>query len=205
MSLRTKILLVFAWFPLSVLSLVISIFLLHSYSKVKYGNKLLAMQARELLPKNGYQFYAALPQVLGSFSVAIAKEDARGEILRQFLDKHESPLEPYAQTIVEASDVYNVDFRLITAIGMCESNLGKKMPGGSYNAWGYAIYTGSDSGGEFQNWENAIKTMAQYLSTKFYDQGLTMPEEMGPIYAPPSVNTGNSWAKCVRSFMDELI
>ena len=157
------------------------------------------------MPKNGYQFYAALPQVLGSFSVAVAKEDARPEILRQFLAKHQSPLEAYADLIVTKSDEKQIDFRLITAIGMCESNLGKHMPDGSYNAFGYAIYTGQASGAEFKNWEHSIDTMASYLADKFYSQGLTTPEQIGPIYAPPSVDTGNSWAKCVRMFMNELL
>lgn len=162
------------------------------------------MQATSMLPRNGYQFYAALPQVLGSFSSAIAREDARTEILRQFLADHESPLEPYAEVLVASSEEKGIDFRLITAIGMCESNVGKKMPEGSHNAWGYAIYTGASSGAAFESWEHAIRTMADYLATKYYSRGLTTPEEIGPIYAPPSVETGNSWAKCVRTFMDEL-
>lgn len=205
MGIKAKLLLLIAWVPATIVSLILSITLLQGYSNTKDINTLMRLQASEMLPKNEFQFYAALPQVLGSFSSAVAKEDARPEILRQFLSEHNSPLEPYAHTIVDASDAHEVDFRLITAIGMCESNLGKKMPEGSYNAWGYAIYTGKDSGAEFANWDHAIKVMAQYLATKYYSKGLTTPEEIGPIYAPPSVNTGNSWAKCVRTFMDELI
>lgn len=162
------------------------------------------MQAREMLPRNTYMFYASLPQVLGSFTTVIASQDARPEILRQFLDKNESPMEPYADLIVKVSDQNEIDFRLITTIGMCESNLGKKMPEGSRNAWGYAVYTGASSGAVFESWEHGIETMAKYLSTKFYSQGLTTPEEIGPIYAPPSVGTGNSWSNCVNTFMNEL-
>lgn len=199
-----RLLLVAVWTPATVMGLLLSVLLLHSYSRTKQINQLLTLQARQMLPKNGYQFYAALPQVLGSFSQAIAKEDARSEILKQFLAAHESPLESYAATLVSASEEKGIDFRLITAIGMCESNVGKKMPVGSHNAWGYAIYTGEESGATFGNWEDAIRTMADYLAEKYYTQGLTTPEEIGPIYAPPSVETGNSWAKCVRTFMDEL-
>ena len=166
---------------------------------------LLTYQAKEMIPKNGYQFYAALPQVLGSFSVAVAKQDARSEIIRQFLAKHHSPLEPYAELIVSKADERNIDFRMVPAIGMCESNLGKRIPEGSYNAFGYGIYTGQKEGAIFDNWDHALSIMAKYLREKFYNKGLTTPEEIGPIYAPPSVETGNSWAKCVRSFMNELI
>ena len=194
-----------AWFPLSIASLVTSVYVLRMYGQVKEGQTLLAIQARKLLVKNGYQFYASLPQVLGTFNGAISADDARPEILREFLEAHDSPFADHAGTIVAASDARQIDYRLITAIAMCESNLGKKMPANSYNAWGYAIYTGESSGAEFANWDHGIEVMAEYLATRFYSQGLTTPEEIGPIYAPPSVYTGNSWAKCVRSFMDELI
>lgn len=200
-----KMLLVLAWLPLTSICLLINLVLLNSYSKVKNGSTFLAMQARDMFPKNSYQLYAALPEVLGTFTSAIAKQDARPVILSQFLKKHDSPMAPFAQSIVNASDTKQIDFRLITAIAMCESNLGKKMPEGSYNAFGFAIYTGQSSGTKFDDWEHAINTMASYLSDKYYAKGFTTPEEIGPIYAPPSVNTGNSWAKCVRSFMDELI
>lgn len=199
-----KLLLVIVWTPATVLSLFLSVLLLESYSKTKHINQLLNMQAKAMLPKNGYQFYAALPQVLGSISSSVSREDARAEILQQFLAKHHSPLEPYVDALVSASEEQGIDFRLITAIGMCESNLGKKMPQGSYNAWGYAIYTGESSGANFLDWEDAIRTMANYLAEKYYSRGLTTPEEMGPVYAPPSVETGNSWARCVRTFIDEL-
>lgn len=200
-----KFLLVAVWIPFTIVSLIFSLTLLHFYNEVNYGKVLLAQETKKMLPKNGYQFYASLPQVLGSFSTAISKDDARPEILRQFLQAHESPFEAYAGDIVVASDREKVDFRLITAIAMCESNLGKKMPAGSYNAWGYAIYTGQDSGATFANWKHAIDVMAEYLSQNYYQKGLMAPEDIGPIYAPPSVQTGNSWAKCVRNFMDELI
>ena len=205
MSLKLRLAILIAWFPLSIVSLVTSVYVLKMYARVKDGQTLLALQARQLLVKNGYQFYASLPQVLGTFNGAISAEDARPEILRQFLEAHDSPIAAYARTIVTASDARQIDYRLITAIAMCESNLGKKMPANSYNAWGYGVYTGESSGAEFANWEHGIEVMAEYLSTKFYSQGLTTPEAIGPIYAPPSVYTGNSWAKCVRSFMDELI
>lgn len=204
---RKKILLILASIPAMSVSLILSLVLYSSYSNVhnvREINKYLEVQAEDMLTKNGYQFYASLPQVLGSFSTVVARQDARPEILRQFLHEHNSPLADYALTIVDASDAYGVDFRLITAIGMCESNVGKHMPSGSYNAWGYAVYTGENNGAVFDDWEHGIRVMAEYLATKYYSQGLYTPEEIGPIYAPPSVQTGNSWAKCVRRFMDEL-
>ena len=185
-----KLLLVIVWLPLATTSLVVSLFLLHSYTEVREGTALLSMQARKMALYNGYQFYAALPQVLGSFSVALAKEDARGEMVRQFLHKYQSPLEEYADVMISEADKHAIDFRMIPAISGCESTFGRHMPAGSYNAFGYAIYTGQVSGAVFDNWEHA--------------KGLTTPHEIGPIYAPPSVATGDSWAICVSGFMDEM-
>lgn len=199
-----KVLLLLAWFPATSLCLLVSLYLLSAISTVKGGSSLVAYEAREMIPKNGYQFYASLPDVLGGFSSAVATGDARPELVRQFMVAHGSPMEPYAELMVAASDAQGIDFRLLPAIAMCESNLGKKMPEDSYNAWGYAIYTGQNSGAAFEGWKEAIDTMARYIYNKYYSRGLTTPEAMGPIYAPPSVNTDNSWAKCVRSFMDEL-
>lgn len=199
-----KALLVLAWLPATALSLMLSVKLLTGYRHTRDFQALLAQHIQTSLPKSGFQFYASLPEVLGSFSVSVSNGDARPEIIRQFLKVHESPLEPYADSIIARSDAYQIDFRLITAISMCESNLGKKMPTGSYNAWGYAIYTGEANGRIFTNWEEAIQVLAEYLATRFYAQGLTTPQQIGPIYAPPSVETDNSWAKCVQKFMDEL-
>ncbi len=200
-----KLALFLLWFPVVNVCLIFSLLFLKSYSQTKASNTLLKIKAQQMLVKNEYQFFAALPEVLGSFTSAIKVQDARPEILRNFLHQHQSPFENHFSTIISESDKYQIDFRLITAIGMCESNLGKKMPANSYNAWGYAIYTGEESGAKFANWEEAIKIMANYLSETYYIQGLTTPEEIGPIYAPPSIENGNSWAKCVRGFMDQLI
>ena len=58
----------------------------------------------------------------------ITQQDARVEIVRQFFERYKSPLEPHAQTVVETADAYGLDFRLIPAIAMQESNLCKKAP-----------------------------------------------------------------------------
>jgi hypothetical protein len=199
-----KLLLVFAWLPLAVAGLTTTLYVSYKYSKTKSMSQLVTREQKAIADKTPLQLYAAIPQVLGSFTTAVTRGDARPEILRQFLRDNDSSLELYTGTIVAASDENGVDYRLITAIGMCESNVGKHMPENSYNAWGYAVYTGQNSGAEFADWNHGIQVMAKYLKEKYISVGLTTPEEIGPIYAPPSVNTGNSWAKCVRKFMDEL-
>src|SRR5688572_4674582 len=73
--------------------------------------------------------------VLGVGTVA-ELEDARPHIVANFLERHGSPLKPYdhfGQYLVDIADKYELDFRLMPAIAMQESNLCKKIPEGSYN------------------------------------------------------------------------
>lgn len=195
-----KLLILFFWFPATVLTIFSSFLVLYLSQNIKAGNKFLQAQAAELVQQNQYQFSAALPQVLGSFSNVITTGDARPEILRQFLTKHESPLEPYANFIVEMSDSVGLDDpRLIVAIAMCESNVCKRIPEDSFNCWG--IQNGAT---KFPSMEWAITRVAQTLKNQYLDKGLKTPEEIMAKYAPPSVEKGGPWAKCVNQFLEEL-
>jgi len=147
----------------------------------------------------GTQLYAALPQnngqVLGEFSTA----DARPIIVEKYLQKHNSPLLPYSLDLLNAAEKYNVDYRLIVAIAQCESNLCKKSPPGSYNCWGF-----ENGDTHFLSWQQALNQVAKTLKEGYIDQGLTTPEEIMPKYAPPSVEKGGPWARCVSQFMNDL-
>jgi len=88
---------------------------------------------------------------------------------------------------------------------MCESNVGKRMPSSdSYNAWGISVETGELSGAKFPNWLYAIDWVSRYMKEKYYDRGISTLTDIGAIYAPPSVENGNSWASCVEHFMEEI-
>jgi len=149
--------------------------------------------------KPSTQLFAALPKedgdVLGVFSSA----DARPIIIKKYLEKHKSPLLEYSDELLASSEKYGVDYRLIVAIAQCESNLCKKSPPGSYNCWGF-----ENGDTKFLSWGQALDQVAKTLKEGYIDQGLTTPEEIMPKYAPPSVEKGGPWAKCVNQFMDEL-
>jgi len=141
-----------------------------------------------------------------TLSYSIDPADARIELVRQFMAKYqpESPLLPFAENIVTESDAHGIDYRLIPAIAMCESNLGVRIPSkDSYNAWGIAVYTGTQSGRKFSGWPDAIVWVAGYLQS-YAQKGLTKLTDIGAIWAPPSVNTGHSWAKCVSLYQDQI-
>jgi hypothetical protein len=136
----------------------------------------------------------------------IVSADARGLLLANFLNEHNSPMAPYADLIVAKADANNIDFRLIVSIAMCESNLGKRMPSrDSFNPFGIAVYTGQQNGKKFNDWEHAIGWISEYLRTRFYDRGISDLKEIGAIWAPPSVANGYSWTNCVGHFMNSIL
>jgi hypothetical protein len=131
--------------------------------------------------------------------------DARVLLLHQFMSKYQSPLTQYADVMVAEADRNGLDFRLVPAIAMCESNLGIRIPSrDSYNAWGLAVYTGQLSGKKFENWPAAIQWVSSYIKERYYDKGYKDLYAIGAIWAPPSVNNGYSWTNCVEGFMKSI-
>lgn len=156
--------------------------------------------------------YAAIPAPENKFITSIGTADARAEILRQYLAKHGSPLEPYADLIVRVSDENGFDFRWLVAIAQQESNLCKRIPDNSYNCWGWGIWClDYDSEANecremkitrFESYEQAIERIAPQFKEKFLSKGSrTEVEEVMGTYTPPS---DGSWAFGVSQFMSEL-
>lgn len=143
--------------------------------------------------------YAALPTNENSFSTSIEQADARVELIHQFLTRYQSPLIPYASSIVTTADKYGLDFRLVPAIAMQESNLCKKAPIDSNNCWGFGIYGGKIK--YFTTLEEGITTVTKALATKYREKGLTTPDEIMKMYTPSS---NGSWANGVNYFLEEI-
>lgn len=139
-------------------------------------------------------------QVLGT---QIVSEDGRIYLLERFMT--DTPLGPYAKLMVDLADEHGIDYRLLPAIAMCESNLGKRIPtSDSYNAWGIGVFTGQQEGTKFSNWKSAIEWVYAYVSDRYVSRNLTELIDIGGIWAPPSLEKGNSWANCVANFMSEI-
>lgn len=146
--------------------------------------------------------YPEQPQVLGEsdqFGEEV-KKDERVAILKAFMRKHDSPLYEHAEFIVETADKYEMDFRLIPAIGMQESGLCKHIPHGSHNCWGWGIY--GDTVTRFTSYPEAIDTVSRGLKRNYIDKGYVTPDEIMRKYNPGSPN--GSWAKGVNSFFGVL-
>lgn len=144
--------------------------------------------------------YAALPSTQNVLSTTITEQEGgNAENIRQFLAKYNSPLEPYAEDIVNAADEYGLDHRLIVAIAMQESGLCKVIPIDSYNCWGFGIYTGHVT--RFVDYKEGIYTVTKALATRYKDKGLVTPDQIMTMYTP---NSNGSWAKSVNHFMSQL-
>lgn len=192
-----KALMALLWFPVTVGLLAVNLILLNSLAqKANAVSNLGVARAPVAASTFGSE------QVLGA---SVEAGDARSLLLTQFLNENHSPLAPYANYILDRANAYKIDFRLVPAIAMCESNVGKHIPShDSYNAWGISVATGTTSGAKFPNWLYAIDWVSRYIKESYFNKGITSLTDIGAIWAPPSVAKGNSWANCVQYFMDQI-
>jgi len=194
-----KIFLTLIFVIFAPITLGLSLFCVWQLEGTEALPRLLSYEAEKVLgAQTPLELYAALPPAIGSVSQAIATGDARPILIEQYLEKYNSPLLPYSEFIFEMSEKYGLDYGLMVAIAMCESNVCKKIPEDSYNCWGF-----ENGATKFISWEQAIGQVAKTLKERYYDKGLVTPEEIMPKYAPPSVKNGGSWAKCVNQFLEE--
>lgn len=136
---------------------------------------------------------------LPSFSTNFTTADARPLIIKNYLARYKSPLTPYSQLIVDISDKYHLDYRILIAIAQQESNLCKRIPPNSYNCWGFGIY--GDKVIRFDNYLQGVEIVAKALKRDYIDKGLDTPEKIMAKYTPPSLG---SWAEGVNQFLIDL-
>lgn len=183
-----KLGLFFVWLLLTPIVLGSSAFLLLTNSaKI---NK--AISATRSIVAQGTQANLLNGQVLG-----IQVDDLRPLLISKTLQN--TTLEPYSDYMVETADKYGIDYRLIPSIAMKESGGGNKAPKNTFNAWGF-----ENGKTKFDSWENAIDVVGKTLKTRYIDKGLTTPQQIMPIYAPPAVEAGGGWAKDVSYFQDKI-
>ncbi len=179
------------WYGLVITTLVFTVFLLIYLST-----------ARIVQPvAHNFKLYSALPQTTISTMDSVDKGDGRAKIIENFFKDYKTVLAKYSDTFIRVADQYGLDYRLMPAIAMQESNGGKKVIANSFNPFGYGIYGNKVI--RFGSWEEAIEKVGKGLRENYLDQGLTTPDKIMVKYTPPAVKSG-SWAKGVKSFMLEL-
>ncbi len=145
---------------------------------------------------------ARISGAVKGLSTAIQTGDARPVLIAEFLEKHDSPLKPYdewGEKLVAIADKYNLDFRLLPAMSMQESNLCKKIPEGTYNCLGLGIHAKGTWG--FDSYEANFDKAAEILRKNYLDKGYITPDEIQDKYTPGS---NGSWEFAVNSFMEKL-
>lgn len=152
--------------------------------------------------KNGknFQFAASYNADLSEgYTAEIKSGDARVANLKAFLRKYNSVLYDYADKIVEVSDKYQFDYRLLPAIAMQESNLCRVIPDDSHNCWGWGIYGTTVT--KFDTYDEAIETVGKGIKRDYIDKGLVTATAIMEKYTPPSQG---SWAVGVNTFLRAL-
>lgn len=191
--------LVAVFFTIAPITIGISIFSLFSLNKTSETN--IAVAASNLIasPQSGLKVYASLPTKTASVSDEVGMADARGEIVKQYLQSYNSPLTPYSDYIVQEADLYSLDFRLTTAIAQQESNLCKAIPPDSFNCWGWGIHSKGTLG--FSSFEQGIDEVSKGLRQEYLDKGYNSVEDIMSKYTPLS---NGSWAVGVNTFMSDM-
>jgi hypothetical protein len=169
----------------------------------------------ESVNANLYALFSANPKIVNWSSMSYSVDNPRTAIIRQFFAYHKAPLSEYAEEIVKQADQNSIDWRLIPAIGMCESNGGKNIPEDSFNAWGWAASEKdlAEKSESYNNksWEHGIARVSKGLATGYYhlidpSDGIDFDEiwTIMKKYTPPSVAKGGPWARCVWQYYQEL-
>lgn len=197
-----KLLLSVAWLSATTMTLASAFIIERHVDATKIQTIIASQNVQPVLAQPSYNLYTALPDVASDVAQIAASGDARPLILEKYLALQNAPLALYSQNLVDASDKYHLDWRLLTAIAMQESNGGKVIPPDSYNAWGWAIYGSTVK--RFENWEHAIEVVASGLKTNYIDKGLVTPDQIMAKYTPPSLDKGGSWAKGINYFLNLL-
>lgn len=189
---QTNVWFMAAWFGAAVTSLIFAlVFTLY-----------LSQDRQISLVNQNFKVYASLPESGMKVSEDIQKLDARAKIIENFFKGYNAPLWEFSQIFTAVADKYSLDYRLLPAIAMQESNGGKKVIEDSKNPFGYGIYGGKVL--RFDSFEEAIERVGRGLREDYLDKGLTKPEAIMAKYTPPSIALGGPWAKGVSIFMEEL-
>ena len=185
------------WILLAIGLLIITLFTIPKFSANKAFSLFISGSSRNLYEEEVVDGTNSDTKVLSNVTAG----DSRVVLVERFLAKYASPMVGSGKTFVAAADQYRLDWRLLPAIAFQESNLGKRIPKGSHNPFGWAIFTGENSGIYFDSWEAAIETVAKGLRNDYLNYGLTEPETIAVKYTEKA---NPSWVFAVKTAMEEI-
>lgn len=164
---------------------------------------LLIIGPAESTPTHKYTLYSSKPLVLGTMTSATETGDPRVAKIDQVFKTYNCPLYGLGSKFVEEADKNGIPYWIVAAIAFQESSCGKLTPEPkgveSHNAWGWAVY--GDNVKMFDTWEHGIEVVSQYMSERFFSQGVSDLCEIMKTYTPPSQG---SWCRGVEFFANEI-
>ncbi len=151
-----------------------------------------------------HSLFAAVPGLFSIFGYTEGRDDPRAAQIERYLLLRNSPMASAAKTFVEVADKCPMDWALLPAIAGKESSFGRIIPYNSYNAFGWAVYTGQNHGAVFSSWDDAIRRVGDGLCENYIKKGRTTPEQIEVLYTPISAQTHGGWRADVTSMMKEI-
>ncbi len=124
----------------------------------------------------------------------VAAKDNRAEKLTSYFAAKNSPFLPYAENFIEVSDRYDFDWTLLPAIANLESQLGKQVPAGSFNPYGW-----NNGKYHFASWADANEVVASGLRTRYAPVGEITSYRIGKMYA-----ASPTWSVRVAKYQAEI-
>ena len=187
------LLLSLVWFPTTIFIIFLSLSTLINFKEF-HNNQTLGLT-------KGYEndFYNFEQNEVSPDKYSIPDTDARVAILKKFFSTYKSPLVDSSENIVRHSDIQGIDYALIPAISMQESQGCKIIPPGSHNCWGFGIYGNRKV--EFDSYDSAISAVAKTIKEAYIKRGLTNPTLLEDRWTPSSV--GN-WSYSVNFFIGKI-
>lgn len=143
--------------------------------------------------------YAIEADAAATLTAHAVESDTRVNTLEGYLTSHDSPIAGSANHFVAEADRLSLDWKLVAAIAGVESTFGKHIPTNSYNAWGWGVFTGEQSGVNFISWEDGITQVSEGLRYNYIDKGAQTIEQIGDRYAASS-----AWSWKVNFFLAKI-
>lgn len=122
-----------------------------------------------------HSLFASVPRVVQLAGFIQGENDPRAAMLESYLFAKGSPMSSAARTFVQVADQCPMDWTLLPAIAGKESSFGKIIPYNSYNAFGWAVYTGQSSGAVFDSWDHAVQIVGEGCAKTILKMVETLP------------------------------
>lgn len=181
------------WYFVSSLILIFSFFYLTNYSS--------SSKNKTTAPVNAYIEKISLSNPSTTPMVQVAKpiNDIRIVALTKFLRDYDSPLVEVVDELIKQADLWGIDYALIPAIAMQESQGCKNIPSESHNCWGFGIY--GEKITKFTSYQQAIAQIAKTIKETYIKNDLTNVTLLEDRWAPQS---RGQWSSAVNYFIGKI-